>query len=38
MVETLDYSGLDNKNLTELRDLAKEQGISGYTRLKKKRT
>ncbi len=35
MVETLDYSGLDNKNLTDLRDLAKEQGVSGYTRLKK---
>lgn len=35
MAETLDYSGLDNKNLSDLRDLAKEQGISGYTRLKK---
>lgn len=35
VVETLDYSGLDNKNLTDLRDLAKEQGVSGYTRLKK---
>ncbi len=35
MVETLDYSGLDNKTLAELRDLAKEQGVSGYTRLKK---
>lgn len=35
MAETLDYSGLDNKTLTDLRDLAKEQGISGYTRYKK---
>src|SRR5512140_1725307 len=33
--ETLDYSGLDNKTLTDLRELAKEQGVSGYTRLKK---
>ena len=35
VAETLDYSGLDNKTLTELRELAKEQGVSGYTRLKK---
>ncbi len=35
MVETLDYSELENKTLTELRELAKEQTISGYTRLKK---
>ncbi len=35
MAETLDYAGLDNKNLNTLRDIAKEQGVSGYTRLKK---
>ncbi len=35
MAETLDYSGLDNKTLTDLRELAKEQSVSGYTRLKK---
>ena len=35
VAETLDYSGLDNKTLTELRELAKEQGVSCYTRLKK---
>ncbi len=35
MAETLDYAGLDNKTLNDLRDIAKEQGVSGYTRLKK---
>ena len=35
VVETLNYSELDSKPLTELRDIAKEQSISGYTRLKK---
>jgi transcription termination factor Rho len=33
--ETLDYAELERKTLSELRELAKEQGISGYTRLKK---
>ncbi len=35
MAETLDYSVLDHKTLTDLRELAKEQSVSGYTRLKK---
>ena len=35
MSETLDYAELERKTLSELRELAKEQGISGYTRLKK---
>lgn len=35
MPETLDYAELERKTLSELRELAKEQGISGYTRLKK---
>lgn len=35
MAETLDYSALEPKTLTELREIAKEQGISGYTRYKK---
>lgn len=35
VVETLDYAELEHKTLTDLRDLAKEQGVSGYTRLKK---
>lgn len=35
MAETLDYAELERKTLSELRELAKEQGISGYTRLKK---
>ncbi|CAG0962325.1 Transcription termination factor Rho [Anaerolineae bacterium] len=35
MAETLDYSALETKTLTELREIAKEQGISGYTRYKK---
>jgi transcription termination factor Rho len=35
VVETLDYSGLENKTLADLRELAKEQSVSGYTRLKK---
>jgi transcription termination factor Rho len=33
--ETLNYAELERKTLTELREIAKEQGISGYTRLKK---
>ncbi len=35
MAETLDYAELDKKTLSDLRDFAKEQAISGYTRLKK---
>ncbi|MCX7839773.1 MAG: transcription termination factor Rho [Anaerolineae bacterium] len=35
MPETLNYAELERKTLSELRELAKEQGISGYTRLKK---
>ena len=35
MTEALNYSELDSKTLTDLRDIAKEQTISGYTRLKK---
>ncbi len=35
VVETLNYSELENKTLTDLRDIAKEQSIGGYTRLKK---
>ncbi|HEX7593115.1 MAG TPA: transcription termination factor Rho [Anaerolineae bacterium] len=35
VVETLNYSELDNKTLTDLREIAKEQSIGGYTRLKK---
>ncbi|MCL4396426.1 MAG: transcription termination factor Rho [Chloroflexi bacterium] len=35
VVETLNYAELENKNLTELREIAKEQAVSGYTRLKK---
>ncbi len=35
MVDTLNYSELDKKTLADLRDIAKEQSISGYTRLKK---
>jgi transcription termination factor Rho len=35
VVETLDYSALEPKTLAELRELAKEQSVSGYTRLKK---
>src|SRR5205085_2488474 len=31
----INYSILDQKSLTELRDLAKEQAISGYSKLKK---
>lgn len=34
-VEVLNYSELDSKTLTDLRDIAKEQSVSGYTRLKK---
>ncbi len=33
--ETLNYAELDRKSLTELRELAKEQGISGYSKYKK---
>lgn len=33
--ESLNYSELDQKSLTDLRDLAKEQGVSGYSKLKK---
>jgi len=35
VTEALNYSELDSKTLTDLRDIAKEQTISGYTRLKK---
>ncbi len=35
LVEVLNYSELDSKTLTDLREIAKEQSISGYTRLKK---
>jgi transcription termination factor Rho len=35
LVEALNYSELEEKTLGELREIAKEQGISGYTRLKK---
>jgi len=33
--DTLNYAELDKKTLTELRDVAKEQTLSGYTRYKK---
>jgi transcription termination factor Rho len=33
--DTLNYAELDQKSLTELRELAKEQGISGYSKYKK---
>ncbi|MBI5032639.1 MAG: transcription termination factor Rho [Chloroflexi bacterium] len=35
MAETLNYAELERKTLTELREIAKEQTISGYTRYKK---
>ncbi len=35
VAETLNYSELENKTLTDLREIAKEQSVSGYTRLKK---
>ena len=35
MAETLNYAELESKTLTELREIAKEQTISGYTRYKK---
>ena len=35
MAETLDYAALEPKTLADLRDIAKEQGISGYSRYKK---
>jgi transcription termination factor Rho len=33
--DTLNYAELDQKSLTELRELAKEQGVSGYSKYKK---
>jgi transcription termination factor Rho len=33
--DTLNYAELDNKSLTDLRELAKEQSVSGYSKLKK---
>ena len=33
--DSLNYAELDNKSLTELRELAKEQGVSGYSKFKK---
>jgi transcription termination factor Rho len=33
--ETLNYAELDTKTLTDLRDIAKEQSVSGYTKYKK---
>ncbi len=33
--DTLNYAELDRKSLTELRELAKEQAISGYSKYKK---
>jgi transcription termination factor Rho len=35
VADALNYSELDDKTLSELRDIAKEQSIGGYTRLKK---
>ena len=35
MAETLNYAELEQKTLAELRELAKEQGVSGYSRYKK---
>lgn len=35
MPEALNYAELDRKSLTDLRDLAKEQGVSGYSKYKK---
>lgn len=35
MPDTLNYAELELKTLTDLRELAKEQSISGYSRLKK---
>ncbi len=35
MPDPLNYAELDKKTLTELRELAKEQSVSGYTRYKK---
>lgn len=35
MAETLNYAELEQKTLAELRELAKEQSISGYSRYKK---
>jgi transcription termination factor Rho len=35
VVEALNYSELENKTLADLREIAKEQTVSGYTRLKK---
>src|SRR5919204_4881506 len=33
--EAFNYAELDSKSLSELRELAKEQGVSGYSKLKK---
>ncbi len=33
--DSLNYAELDRKSLTELRELAKEQGVSGYSKFKK---
>jgi len=35
VAETLNYAELEQKTLAELRELAKEQGVSGYSRYKK---
>lgn len=35
MPETLNYAELDTKTLTDLRDLAKDQSVSGYSKYKK---
>ncbi len=35
MPDTLNYAELEQKTLTDLRELAKEQSIVGYSRLKK---
>jgi transcription termination factor Rho len=35
VAQNLDYAALDSKTLTDLRELAKEQSISGYSRYKK---
>ena len=35
LVDTLNYSELDDKTLSELREIAKEQGLGSFTRLKK---
>lgn len=35
MPETFNYAELDTRTLTDLRDLAKEQGVSGFSKYKK---